>query len=136
MTDLVDRDVSVPLPVKTPEEVVKHAILYMQEHGWARRTMLAEDGSVCALGALRCVIFGNNPEWQQRWNSGPKADLLRSTQTVLGKFIYQKYLRDDPTYSWDGATSASVVTFYNDLIAESMDDVVEAMRGSISETDH
>lgn len=38
-----------------PSDNLAAARSYLIEHGWARKTLQADDGRVCALGALECV---------------------------------------------------------------------------------
>lgn len=48
-----------PSPPTTPEAVLLAAADYIEQHGWCKGMYSTANGQVCALGALRAVVFGD-----------------------------------------------------------------------------
>lgn len=47
--------------MRTPEEILRAAADYIEEHGWFQGNYCSDDGRVCMLGAIAAVTCGLAP---------------------------------------------------------------------------
>lgn len=101
------------------EEVIDGAILELQKRGWTRGRREAEDGRVCARGALSYSIYNH-----------PRVYLISSHDPFDSRVegVIEELLQDV-------STRKSLMVF-NDMVAKSLEDVIrlfEKARASAAE---
>lgn len=85
--------IEAPVEVKTVQDVLKHAALYIEEHGWVQGKYRDVDtGAVCASRAISMVSGSEDVDWNQEplvLSQDPRFLLWRDAEKRFSKTIGQ-----------------------------------------------
>lgn len=93
-----------------PSEVIREARNVLFERGWTRRQLEHDDGSVCAMGALRIAAYGAVLGW------GPEVESARDCLIAADAHL-PDFITDEPSVpAWNdypGRTFGEVIDAFD-----------------------